>query len=50
MYRLSVVRRSFLKPACPLARRPFSSAQLFNYAFRIMANTLASTRPIMIPL
>jgi hypothetical protein len=49
MYRLFVVWRSFLKPTCPLARRPLSSAQLFNRAYKIMENTLASTGPIVIP-
>jgi hypothetical protein len=40
----------FPKTACPLARKPFSSAQLLNRASRIMVNTLASTGPIVIPL
>jgi len=50
MYRLFVVRKSFLKPAYPLARKPLSSAQLLNHASRIMANTLTNIRPIVIPL
>jgi hypothetical protein len=50
MYGSSVVRKSFLKPTCPLARKPLSFAQLLNYASRIMANTLASIKPIVIPL
>ncbi len=48
--RLSVVWKSFLKPACPLACRPLSSTQLLNRASRIMANTLANTGPTVIPL
>jgi hypothetical protein len=44
------VQKFFLKPACPLARRPLSFAHLLNRASRIMANTLTSTRPNVIPL
>jgi hypothetical protein len=50
MYKLSVVRKSFLKPAYPLARRPLYSAQLLNRASRILANTLTNTGPTVIPL
>jgi hypothetical protein len=50
MYKLFVVQKSFLKPAYPLACRPLSYALLLNRASKIMANTLVSTRPTMIPL
>ncbi|DBA84031.1 TPA: hypothetical protein ACH3X1_016797 [Trebouxia sp. C0004] len=50
MNMLSVVRKSFLKPACPLALTACSSAQDAIFCSSIIANSLATTEPTVMPL
>jgi tRNA(His) 5'-end guanylyltransferase len=48
--KLSVVLKSFLKPAYPFARKSLVSAHWLMWDSRIIANTLAKTSPTVIPL
>ncbi|CAM6020062.1 unnamed protein product [Sphagnum balticum] len=48
--RLSVMRKSFLKPACPRARMPRSSAQQLSLLSRTIAKIFAITGPTVMPL
>ncbi len=48
--KLSVVLKSFLKPAYPFARKSLVSAQWLMRDSKIIANTLAKTGPTVIPL
>ncbi len=48
--KLSIVLKSYLKLACPFARKSLVSAHWLMRDSRIIANTLVKTGPTMIPL